>query len=298
MVQRLAKGVIPANTQIQKDAITAMSKSATLFVNYLAHAYVHPSFHVPQSPSKKRGHVPPPIPPITLSLHSRLIKNRANTSPAMGTRKTISPEAVLDALAELEFDSFLPRVQAELRRFSEVQTGKRNDYRRKLKEKEENGTVGATRGVKVAENGHGDDDKDDGDERAAKRVRRDDDELATDAPSIPRKKIDVVENVDDAKEEDEQEEEEVEEAREPEDQSEEEDEESDLPADENGEDGVTEEDEEEDDSAGEEAGKPSEVGDEEDEEDDEDDEDHDTSVVDIDRDEEEEEEEDNSADSE
>lgn len=52
MVQRLAKGVIPANTQIQKDAITAMSKSATLFVNYLAHAYVHPSFHVPQSPSK------------------------------------------------------------------------------------------------------------------------------------------------------------------------------------------------------------------------------------------------------
>ena len=36
MVQRLAKGVLPPNTQIQKDAITAMSKGATVFVNYLA----------------------------------------------------------------------------------------------------------------------------------------------------------------------------------------------------------------------------------------------------------------------
>ena len=40
MVQRLAKGVLPANTQIQKDAIMAMQKGATVFVNYLAQAYV------------------------------------------------------------------------------------------------------------------------------------------------------------------------------------------------------------------------------------------------------------------
>ena len=40
MVQRLAKGVLPANTQIQKDAILAMQKGATVFVNYLAQAYV------------------------------------------------------------------------------------------------------------------------------------------------------------------------------------------------------------------------------------------------------------------
>lgn len=205
-------------------------------------------------------------------------KNRANTSPAMGSRKTISPDAVLDALSELEFDNFLPRVQAELRRYSELQTGKRNDYRRKLKEKEENGIVGATRGLKVADNGHGDDDKDDVDERAAKRVRRDDDELATDAPSIPRKRVDVVENVDDANKEEEQEEGVVEEAREAEDQSEEEDEESGLPADGNGKDEVTEEDEEENGSAGLEVRKSFEVEDEEDEEDDEDEEDPDTSV--------------------
>ena len=39
MVQRLAKGVLPANTQIQKDALLAISKSATVFVNYLASRY-------------------------------------------------------------------------------------------------------------------------------------------------------------------------------------------------------------------------------------------------------------------
>jgi histone H3/H4 len=35
IVQRLAKGVLPPNTQIQKDALLAMSKSATVFVNYI-----------------------------------------------------------------------------------------------------------------------------------------------------------------------------------------------------------------------------------------------------------------------
>ena len=39
MVQRLAKGVLPSNTRIEKDAITAMSKSATVFVNYLSNGY-------------------------------------------------------------------------------------------------------------------------------------------------------------------------------------------------------------------------------------------------------------------
>lgn len=188
----------------------------------------------------------------------------------MGTRKTISPDAVLDALAELEFENFLPRVKAELRRFNEVQTGKRNEYRRKLKEKEENGTVGATRVVKAVDNGEGDDD---GDERAAKRVRRDDDGLATDAPSIPRKKADVVENGDDVEEGEQEEEEEVEEARGREDRSEDEIEKSNSPRDENGEDEATEEDELEEGSSDEGVGEPF-------EDEDEDDEDHDTSLVD------------------
>jgi DNA polymerase epsilon subunit 3 len=40
IVQRLAKGVLPPNTQIQKDALLAMSKSATVFVNYITSWYV------------------------------------------------------------------------------------------------------------------------------------------------------------------------------------------------------------------------------------------------------------------
>ena len=36
MVARLAKGVLPPNTQIQKETLLALSKSATVFVNYLA----------------------------------------------------------------------------------------------------------------------------------------------------------------------------------------------------------------------------------------------------------------------
>jgi hypothetical protein len=41
MIARLAKGVLPANTQIQKDALLAMHKSATVFVSYIASKYAH-----------------------------------------------------------------------------------------------------------------------------------------------------------------------------------------------------------------------------------------------------------------
>ena len=37
----MAKGVLPPNTQIQKDALLAMSKSATVFVNYITSWYVY-----------------------------------------------------------------------------------------------------------------------------------------------------------------------------------------------------------------------------------------------------------------
>lgn len=36
---RLAKSVLPPNTTIQKDAVLAIQKSATVFVNYLASQY-------------------------------------------------------------------------------------------------------------------------------------------------------------------------------------------------------------------------------------------------------------------
>lgn len=36
MVQRLAKGVLPPNTIVGKDALLALHKSATVFVNFIA----------------------------------------------------------------------------------------------------------------------------------------------------------------------------------------------------------------------------------------------------------------------
>ena len=39
IITRLAKGVLPPNTQIQANAVMAMSKSATVFINYLAAQY-------------------------------------------------------------------------------------------------------------------------------------------------------------------------------------------------------------------------------------------------------------------
>lgn len=41
IVTRLAKGTLPPNTQIQGNAILALSKSATVFISYLASQYVY-----------------------------------------------------------------------------------------------------------------------------------------------------------------------------------------------------------------------------------------------------------------
>ncbi|KAG0650045.1 DNA polymerase II subunit D [Hyphodiscus hymeniophilus] len=95
IVTRLAKGVLPANTQIQGNAMLAMSKSATVFVSYLA------------------------------------------------TQKTIAPQDVLAALDDLEFPEFKPRLEAELARFVELQTDKRNTYRKKVAADKASGKVGS-----------------------------------------------------------------------------------------------------------------------------------------------------------
>lgn len=128
MVQRLAKGVLPPNTSLHKDAILALSKGATVFINYLAHA--------------------------------------ANTATLATGKRTIPPGAVIEALADLEFGDFGPRVEAELKKFNEVQTGKRNEYRRKVKE----GKMGGGKGGEE-EDGGGEEEG-----RAVKRVRREEEE--------------------------------------------------------------------------------------------------------------------------
>ncbi|PQE25794.1 hypothetical protein CJF30_00000488 [Rutstroemia sp. NJR-2017a BBW] len=98
IVQRLAKGVLPPNTQIQGNAMLAMSKSATVFINYLA--------------------------------------THANENAQHRNIKTIQPQDVFKALEDLEFPDFKPRLEAELAsgaaEFIETQSDKRSTYRKKV----------------------------------------------------------------------------------------------------------------------------------------------------------------------
>jgi len=48
-------------------------------------------------------------------------------------KKTISPNDVYAALKDYEYHAFLPRVQAEVSKYNEVQCDKRNSYRKRVK---------------------------------------------------------------------------------------------------------------------------------------------------------------------
>ncbi|KAL8674559.1 MAG: hypothetical protein Q9168_001077 [Polycauliona sp. 1 TL-2023] len=113
---------------------------------------------------------------------------RANEIATSSNKKTLTPLNVLDALSQCEYEDFLPRVKAELEKFNEIATGKRNEYRRKIKEKETgvvdpnekkrdvavngNGDAAANGGIGMVGGEGGEDDDDGGEERARKRVRR------------------------------------------------------------------------------------------------------------------------------
>ncbi|KAK8125714.1 uncharacterized protein PG998_001473 [Apiospora kogelbergensis] len=94
IITRLAKGVLPPNTQIQANAILAMTKSATVFINHLASA--------------------------------------ANERTLASGKKTILPDDVFEALDEIEYSQFRDRLQAEFKKFNETRTTKRNTYRRRV----------------------------------------------------------------------------------------------------------------------------------------------------------------------
>ncbi|KAF2154609.1 histone-fold-containing protein [Myriangium duriaei CBS 260.36] len=185
MIQRLSKGVLPSNTQIQRDALLALSKSATVFVNFLAAS--------------------------------------ASENALASGKKTIMPHDVFAALKDQEFEALVPRVQAEMAKYNEIQSDKRNTYRRSKKAEQ----VAAA----AAAGGDGDDAMDElamGDEivanvgtngadaeeaeRPSKKVRREDgDEVASDGVEEDEEEI-VEEEEEESGEEDEvEEEEEVEE---------------------------------------------------------------------------------------
>ncbi|KAF2638036.1 hypothetical protein P280DRAFT_471685 [Massarina eburnea CBS 473.64] len=93
-----------------------MSKSATVFVNYLTSC--------------------------------------AAEFAARSNKKTVMPNDVFDAMHELEFEFMLPRLQAEVNKFTSIQADKRNTYRKKVREEK--------KAVKDKEttNGHGPGDDD------------------------------------------------------------------------------------------------------------------------------------------
>jgi len=174
IVQRLAKGVLPPNTQIQKDALLAMSKSATVFVNYITSA-------------------------------------AAEKALASG-KKTVMPKDVFDAMKELEFASFLPRLEAEVTKFTSIQADKRNTYRKKVREEKKatNGTteVATSTPAKSAEGGDVTmEGADDGGERATKRARRESGDAGE--GDVTEEEVDETQDVEDEEVEDDEIEEEV-----------------------------------------------------------------------------------------
>ncbi|OAQ72862.1 CBF/NF-Y family transcription factor [Pochonia chlamydosporia 170] len=101
IITRLAKGVLPPNTQIQANAILAMSKSATVFINYLA--------------------------------------SHANENTMSAGKKTISPADVFKALDDVEFSFLKEPLEAEFAKFNQIQTEKRTNYRQKVRAKQDAG---------------------------------------------------------------------------------------------------------------------------------------------------------------
>jgi len=128
--------VLPPNTQIQANAILALSKSATVFINHLANRYANSSEPKPLGMTK---HADPPF-------------RSANEFTLSANKKTIMPADVYKALDEIEFGYMRERVEAEFAsrffhpcpplilsqltspavEFNEIQTSKRSTYRKKV----------------------------------------------------------------------------------------------------------------------------------------------------------------------
>ncbi|KAL6834681.1 histone-fold-containing protein [Trichoderma camerunense] len=97
IITRLAKGILPPNTQIQGNAILALSKSATVFISYLA--------------------------------------SHANENTVAAGKKTILPADVFKALDDTEFSFLKEPLEAEFAKFNAIQTEKRTSYRQKVRAK-------------------------------------------------------------------------------------------------------------------------------------------------------------------
>jgi DNA polymerase epsilon subunit 3 len=86
------------------------------------------------------------------------------------------PKDVFDAMTDLEFSFMLPRLEAEVTKFTSIQADKRNTYRKKVREEKKGTTASTDPATSTPANSAANGDvvmegADDG-ERATKRVRR------------------------------------------------------------------------------------------------------------------------------
>ena len=113
LTSRLARGVLPPNTSLQKDAILALTRSATVFISYLA--------------------------------------SHANEQSQLRHRKTMAVQDVYAALREIEFSGQMElgavgedgrlggRLEREVELYEEGVLKKRRGYREKVKMRESGG---------------------------------------------------------------------------------------------------------------------------------------------------------------
>ncbi|KIW89970.1 uncharacterized protein Z519_09400 [Cladophialophora bantiana CBS 173.52] len=116
LISRLSRGVLPANTSLQKDAILALTRSATVFISYLAH--------------------------------------HANEQSQLRHKKTLAVQDVMAALREIEFGHVMDlgvvgkdgrtggRLEREVEAYEEIIGRKRRGYKEKLKARESGGAEG------------------------------------------------------------------------------------------------------------------------------------------------------------
>ncbi|KAG0315096.1 hypothetical protein BGZ97_008598 [Linnemannia gamsii] len=170
ILTRIMKQALPENTNIQANAKLAMTKSTTLFINYLTSA--------------------------------------ANEEAANAGHKIVSGAHVLKALEAVDLEEMLPRLTEELQAFQSIQRSKRATAAQAAKEKDGSSSAGSKKRKPAADESstaaksrksstsanprdgqetpsdiHSDDEdkEDDGEEEEEEEEEEDDDEEGDDA---------------------------------------------------------------------------------------------------------------------
>ncbi|KAF9958505.1 hypothetical protein BGZ72_000256 [Mortierella alpina] len=115
ILTRIMKQVLPDNTNIQANAKLAMTKSTTLFINYLASA--------------------------------------ANDVAASAGHKMISGAHVLKALESLDLEEMLPRLTEEFKAYQAIQKSRKGAAAKTSKDKQDSEALGESRKRKPSSDG-------------------------------------------------------------------------------------------------------------------------------------------------